>query len=158
MLQRCEETNTTLVPSLLDKEQESQKGEVMCPRSYGYWFNDTQTHRGLSRGLLDQRERTPEPSIARGGKNRASDREGEVATCREGSSCPRLIPLQPLSQADHLNGQPVFPNSIISAPAGEVQGPLAVKHAVLHLSNISRFGREDVFCIAFHPVRTKGNH
>lgn len=61
-------------------------------------------------------------------------------------------------QADHLYDQSVFPNGIELAPAGKVQGSLAVKHAVLHFPDVSCFGWEDVFSFALHPVRTQGNH
>lgn len=54
----------------------------------------------------------------------------------------------------HLDGQSLFPDSIISAPAGEVQGSFAMKHAVLHVPNISCIGWEDVFSFALHPART----
>lgn len=60
-------------------------------------------------------------------------------------------------QAGHLHDQSLFPNGIVAAPAGEVQGSLAMKHAVLHFPDIFCFGREDVFSFALHPARTKGN-
>lgn len=81
-----------------------------------------------------------------------------AARVSRGSSCRRLCPLQTPSQADHLNDQSLFPNGVVSAPVGEVQGSLAVKHAVLHGPDVLRFGREDVLCVAaLHPVRNKGD-
>lgn len=68
------------------------------------------------------------------------------------SANPRAPP------ADYLYNQTIFPNSIISAPAGEVQGSWAMKRAVLHFPNVLCLIREDVFSFALHPVRTKGGH
>lgn len=59
--------------------------------------------------------------------------------------------------AAHLHSQAFLPDGVISAPTREVQGPLAVKHAVLHLPDIFRCGWEDVLAFAFHPVRTQGD-
>ena len=142
---------------LIDKKHESQKREVMGPRSHIWWHNRIQTHHGLSRSPSGSRGRgfqSPEDQE----EGEESSRGGGQGVCQGGSSCLRLSPLQTLSPADYLYNQSFLPNGIVSAPTGEVQGSLAMKHAVLHFPNIFCFGREDVFGFPLHPVRTKGSH
>lgn len=151
MLQQQYDTKTTIVPSVQIRNRSLRKGRswaqghtVGCIRGFrlimaspgAFWID---------------REKIPEPWRSRGGRG-GQQRGGQGA--RRGLFPSEAFPSPP----DYLYNQPFLPNRIKSAPIREVQGSLAMKHAIFHFPNVFCFSWEDVFGITLHPVRTKRSH